>query len=204
MWKLRGRHSNNPASCWPAKLPKTSSPEDLPGRAAPGAWRFDEVLAARKGGLCERTSDFLPHGASRAGCRRRRRRSGRVHRRTHFPMAQFRSCLWRIGDLIAKHGGTFFRPNAKAIAASITEASAAKAEADRELREVETKIARLDQEIAEMRAAARRDTAAETERLRVSGLVEMEKIRQAARGELVAAERAAQQELRAIAASMAV
>jgi F-type H+-transporting ATPase subunit b len=109
-----------------------------------------------------------------------------------------------IWYLIAKHGGTFFRANAKAIAASITEASAAKAEADRELREVETKIARLDQEVAEMRQAARRDTAAETERLRVSGLVEMEKIGQAARGELVAAERAAQQELRAIAASMAV
>jgi F0F1-type ATP synthase membrane subunit b/b' len=109
-----------------------------------------------------------------------------------------------IGYLIAKHGGTFFRANAKAIAASIIEASAAKVEADRELREVETKIARLDQEVAEMREAARRETAAETERLRVSGLVEMEKISQAARGELLAAERAAQQELREIAASMAV
>jgi len=109
-----------------------------------------------------------------------------------------------IGYLIAKHGGTFFRANAKAIAASITEASAAKAEANRELREVETKIARLDQEVAELREAARRDTAAETERLRVSGLVEMEKIGQAARGELVASERAAQQELREIAAAMAV
>ena len=109
-----------------------------------------------------------------------------------------------FGYLIAKYGGTFFRANAKAIAASITEASAAKAEADRELREVEMKIARLDQEVAGMREAARRETAAETERLRVSGLVEMEKIRQAARGELAAAERAAQQELRAIAASMAV
>jgi F-type H+-transporting ATPase subunit b len=109
-----------------------------------------------------------------------------------------------IGYLIAKHGGAFFRANAKAIAASISEASAAKAEADGELREVETKIARLEQEVAEMRAAARRDTAAETERLRVSGLAEMEKISQAARGELVAAERAAQQELREIAAAMAV
>jgi len=109
-----------------------------------------------------------------------------------------------FGYLIAKYGGTFFRANAKAIAASITEASAAKAEADRELREVETKIARLDQEVAEMREAARRDTTAETERLRVSGLVEIEKIRQAARGELAASERAAQQELRAIAAYMAV
>src|SRR6202022_1218828 len=62
-----------------------------------------------------------------------------------------------IGYLIAKKGGAFFRANAKAIAASITEAQAAKAEADSELRTVETKIAKLDQEIAEMRTAARQD-----------------------------------------------
>jgi len=62
-----------------------------------------------------------------------------------------------IGYLIAKHGGAFFRANAKAIAASITEATAAKAEADRELREVETKIARLDKEITDLREAARRN-----------------------------------------------
>jgi len=109
-----------------------------------------------------------------------------------------------IGYLIAKRGGAFFRANAKAIAASITEAQAAKAEADRELREVETKIARLDQEVAELREAARRDSAAEAERLRASGRTEIEKISQAARGELAASERAAQQELRALAASMAV
>ena len=109
-----------------------------------------------------------------------------------------------IAYLIAKHGGSFFRSNAKAIAASITEASAAKAEADRELHEVETKIARLDQEVAELREAARRDSAVEADRLLVSGRAEIEKISLAARAELAAAERAAQQELRAIAASMAV
>jgi F-type H+-transporting ATPase subunit b len=109
-----------------------------------------------------------------------------------------------IGYLIAKHGGAFFRANAKAIAASITEASAAKVEADRELREVETKLAHLDQEIANLREAARRDSSAEAERLRASGLVEIEKIGQAARAELKASERVAQQELRAMAASMAI
>jgi F0F1-type ATP synthase membrane subunit b/b' len=109
-----------------------------------------------------------------------------------------------IGYLIAKHGGAFFRANAKAIAASITEATAAKAEADRELHAVEIKIARFDQEVADLREAARRDSAAEAERLRASGRAEIEKISQAGRGELAAAERAAQQELRSIAASMAV
>jgi F-type H+-transporting ATPase subunit b len=109
-----------------------------------------------------------------------------------------------IAYLIAKHGGAFFRGNAKAIAASIVEATAAKAEADRELREVETKIARVDQDVAEMREEARRNWAAESERLHASGLAEIEKINQAARGELAASERAAQQQVREIAASMAV
>src|SRR3984893_14994429 len=91
-----------------------------------------------------------------------------------------------IGYLIAKHGGAFFPANAKAIAASITEATAAKAEADRELREVETKIARFDQEVADLREAARRDSAAEAERLRASGRPDVSQISQAARGELAA------------------
>jgi F-type H+-transporting ATPase subunit b len=109
-----------------------------------------------------------------------------------------------IGYLIAKFGGAFFRGNAKEIAASIVEATAVKAEAERELHEVETKIARLDHDVAEMREEARRNWAAESERLYASGQAEIEKINLAARGELAASERVAQQQVREIAASMAV
>ncbi len=109
-----------------------------------------------------------------------------------------------IAYLIAKHGGAFFRGNAKEIAASIHEAQAAKAQAERELHAVETKIARLDPDVAEMRQEARQNWAAEAERLHASGLAEIEKISQAAHGELAASERAAQQQLREIAATMAV
>jgi F-type H+-transporting ATPase subunit b len=109
-----------------------------------------------------------------------------------------------IGYLVASKGGAFFRGNAKEIAASIVEATAVKAEADRELRKVEVKIAHLNQDVAEMRAEAQRNWAAEAERLYKSGLTEIEKINQAARGELAASERAAQQEVREIAASLAV
>jgi len=109
-----------------------------------------------------------------------------------------------IGYLIAKHGGAFFRGNAKEIAASIVEATAAKTEAERELRVVETKIARLDQDVAELREEARRNWTAESERLYASGVAEIEKINLAARAELAASERAAQQQVREIAASMAV
>jgi len=109
-----------------------------------------------------------------------------------------------IAYLIAKYGGSFFRGNAKEIAASIVEATAAKAEAERELNSVVTKIEHFDQDVAEMREEAQRNWAAESERLYASGQAEIEKIAHAAREELAASERAAQQQVREIAASMAV
>jgi F-type H+-transporting ATPase subunit b len=109
-----------------------------------------------------------------------------------------------LAYLIAKPGRAFFRGNAKEISASIVEATAAKAEADRELHEVETKIAHLDQDVAEMRAEARRNWAVESERLQASSQAEIAKIAQAAREELAASERAAQHQVREIAASMAM
>jgi F-type H+-transporting ATPase subunit b len=121
-----------------------------------------------------------------------------------FRWLNFLIVFGAIAYLIAKHGGAFFRGNAKEIAASIVEATATKAEADRELHEVETKIARIDQDVTQMREEARRNWAAESERLRASGVAEIEKINQAARAELTASERAAQQQVREIAASMAV
>lgn len=105
---------------------------------------------------------------------------------------------------LIKKGDGFFRSNAKAISAGIQEGTAAKEEANRHLQEVETKIARLDQEVGELREAARRDFAVETERMNAAGAAEIEKIHAAARAELGATERAAKQELRALAAAMAV
>jgi F0F1-type ATP synthase membrane subunit b/b' len=98
----------------------------------------------------------------------------------------------------------FFRNNAKEIAANIVQATAAKEEAGRELHSVETKIARVDQDVSELREQAQQNWAAESERLRASGAAEIEKINQAARAEMAASERAAQQQLRDIAASLAV
>jgi F0F1-type ATP synthase membrane subunit b/b' len=104
----------------------------------------------------------------------------------------------------AAKGGAFFRSNAKEIAANIVQATAAKAEADRELNTVQAKIERVNEDVSELREQARLNWAAESERLRASGAAEIEKINQAARAELAASERAAQQQLRDIAASLAV
>jgi F-type H+-transporting ATPase subunit b len=123
---------------------------------------------------------------------------------TLFRWLNFLLVFGGIGYAVARYGGNFFRANAKAIAASITEASAIKAESEAELRRIEAKLAGIDREVASLREAARRESADEADRVRLSGQGEIEKIRQAARVELAAAERAAQQQLRAAAAALAI
>jgi F-type H+-transporting ATPase subunit b len=98
----------------------------------------------------------------------------------------------------------FFRKNAENINSAITKATAAKAEADRQLRDAEEKLARLEQEVAHLRATAKREAAAEAERLRASTQSDIQKVGLAAKAEIEAAERAARLELKAIAANLAV
>jgi F-type H+-transporting ATPase subunit b len=104
----------------------------------------------------------------------------------------------------AKHIRPFFDKNAETISVAITKATATKAEAERQLREVEAKLAHFEQEVAELRATARRESAAEAERLRAATQSDLEKVRLAAKAEIEAAERAARLELKTIAANLAV
>jgi F0F1-type ATP synthase membrane subunit b/b' len=121
-----------------------------------------------------------------------------------FRWLNFAIVFGGIGFLIARNGGAFFRANAKEIAASIVEATAAKEEANRQLQSIEARVRRLGQDVAEMKDEAKRNWEAESQRLYSSGVAEIEKINQAAGAELAASERAAQEQLREIAASLAV
>jgi F-type H+-transporting ATPase subunit b len=98
----------------------------------------------------------------------------------------------------------FFRKNAENINAAITKATAAKAEADRQLREAEHKLAGLEQEVAQLRATAQREAATEAERLRAITQSDIQKVGLASKAEIEAAERAARLELKVIAANLAV
>ncbi len=91
-----------------------------------------------------------------------------------------------------------------AIGQDIADAAAAKAEAERRLGEAERKLARLDLEVAALRAAAEKEAAGEAERLRRATSDEIERISRAARAEMDAAERAARMDLRAMGARLAV
>jgi F-type H+-transporting ATPase subunit b len=97
-----------------------------------------------------------------------------------------------------------FRSHAETIGSAITKATSAKAAADAQLRNAETKLANLQKEVAELRAFAERESAAEVERLRIATQSDTQKIAAAAKAEIEAAERAARLELKALAARLAV
>lgn len=98
----------------------------------------------------------------------------------------------------------WFRRNAETISSAITKATAVKEAADREVREAETRLAQLEQEIAALRALAQREAAGEAERIRALAKNDAAKVATAAQGEIEAAERAARLELRTLAAALAV
>ena len=97
-----------------------------------------------------------------------------------------------------------FRANAENISSTITKAQAAKAEADRKLRDAEQRLARLEEEVRGLREQAQKDAAAEAERIRAMAKSDAEKIAISAKAEIEAAERAARIELKTLAAKLAV
>jgi len=97
-----------------------------------------------------------------------------------------------------------FRASAESIHSAISKATAAKTEADLLLRDAETKLANLEKEVAELRETAKRQGLAEIERLQAATQSDEEKIAAAAKAEIAAAERAARQELKKLAAKLAV
>ncbi len=108
------------------------------------------------------------------------------------------------GYLIAKRGSMWFRRRAEALATWIREAEGARESAEQELGQAEDQLTRLEDEVAQLRAAARRESIAETERLHEMTRADIEKIIRGARVEVEAAQRAAQLELKAMAARLAV
>jgi F-type H+-transporting ATPase subunit b len=103
-----------------------------------------------------------------------------------------------------KSGPAFFSRRAEVISSAIQKSAEAKKIADEQLREAETKLQNLEKEVAELRAAALRESAAEGERLRNLTRADEQKIDAAANAEVDATERTARLELKALAANLAV
>ncbi|MGB7845754.1 MAG: ATP synthase F0 subunit B [Candidatus Acidiferrum sp.] len=106
--------------------------------------------------------------------------------------------------VVRVYGRPYFRRQADAISAAISKATVAKAEAEARLKEAAGKLTSLEQEVAQFRAQAQKEAAAELERLRAMTNLDIEKIGIAAKAEIDAAEHAARVELKALAARLAV
>ena len=117
----------------------------------------------------------------------------------NFAIVAF-ALIWIFGKKLPP----VFRANAEAIGSAITKATALKAEAEKQLAEAETRLLRLEQEVAQLRAVAEKEAAADAQRIREMAKSDAEKISLAAKAEIEAAERAAKAELRALAAKLAV
>lgn len=98
----------------------------------------------------------------------------------------------------------YFRGRQEAIAAAIAESARAREEAERQQREAEAKMATLDKEVADLRERAKRESVAEINRIRALTQEDAKRIEVAGQMEVRAAERAAEMELKAIAARTAI
>jgi F-type H+-transporting ATPase subunit b len=97
-----------------------------------------------------------------------------------------------------------FRARTESIQEGIAEARKASEEAQRRLSDIESRLARLDTEIAAMAAAAEAEAQKEAARIQVAAEEDKRKIVAAAEQEIVAATRLARTELRAYVSELAV
>lgn len=97
-----------------------------------------------------------------------------------------------------------FRARTTSIQQAMAEARAASEDANRRLAEIESRLARLDGEISEMRGAAENEAVAEEERIKTATAEEMHKVVTSAEQEIAAAAKNARRDLREYAANLVV
>lgn len=121
-----------------------------------------------------------------------------------FRWLNFAIVFGGLGYLIWKWGAPYFRQHAEEISEKIAEGTRAREAAEAQRREIQAKLAGLDDEIQRLREAGKQDAEAEAQRLRDMGRAESEKIERAARAEIEAAERQGRLELKILGAKLAV
>ncbi len=97
-----------------------------------------------------------------------------------------------------------FRDRTQAIQKGIREAQAASADATRRLSDIETRLSKLDSEVAEIRGSAEREAAAEEQRILQATEEDKRKILEGVETEVTAIARNARRELKTYAATLAV
>ena len=99
---------------------------------------------------------------------------------------------------------TVFRNRTASIQKSIEEARRASEDANQRLTQIESRLSRLGDEIAQMRATSEKEAAAEEERIKAAAEEDARRIVESAEQEIAAATKTARRELTAYAADLAV
>ncbi len=106
--------------------------------------------------------------------------------------------------LIRKPAKEFFATRLAQVRATLQQAAKEKEAATAKMAELDTRLSRLDSELAEIKSQAQREAAAERERLQAEAVRDAEKIRATAQREIEAAKQIALTELRDFAATKSV
>jgi F0F1-type ATP synthase membrane subunit b/b' len=141
----------------------------------------------------------LPAVAQESGASPTESATGWIFRWINFAIVF--SLIWYFFSKVA---GPAFGKNRDEISRRIAEGTRAREAAERQRREVQTKMAGIQNEIAAMSADAQRGAETEAKRIRDLAKKEAEAIDRAAQAEIQAAQRAGQIELKIRAARMAV
>jgi F-type H+-transporting ATPase subunit b len=119
-------------------------------------------------------------------------------------VANFAIIIGVFAWISKKHLPAVFRGRTVSIQKSLEEARQASEDANRRLSEIESRLARLDGEISQMRATMEKEAAAEEARIRAAADEEARRIVQSAEQEIAVAARSARRELTEYAADLAV
>ncbi len=109
-----------------------------------------------------------------------------------------------IGVVVKSKAPHAFRARTESIQQSMREAQKASAEANARLSDIETRLGRLDSDIAQMRAQAESEARGEEERIAAAAQEDKQRTIAAAEQEIEALARQARRDLKAYAASLAV
>jgi F-type H+-transporting ATPase subunit b len=109
-----------------------------------------------------------------------------------------------IGLALKKNLPSMFRSRTEMIRKSMDEARVASEDANKRLGQIESRLSKLDTEIAEIRRAAEANAASEEVRIRAAAEEDRKKIIETTEQEIAAATRAARRELKAYTADLAV
>jgi F-type H+-transporting ATPase subunit b len=123
---------------------------------------------------------------------------------TAFSIANFIVLAGLIGWFLFKTLPKAFRNRSTAIQKHLVDARTATEEASIRLGSVEERLSKLDEQIAEMRAQAEKDSAADEQRIKASVEDEKRKIVEAAEQEITAATAHAQRQIQKYAAELAI